>query len=143
MSRNSWKKEHKGLTLRSGFEQRVAKYLDKKKIKYEYETVKLEYTAPETKHSYTPDFIIDRGKKLGKLFVEVKGRWTAQDRKKMVQVKECNPDKDIRIIFMIDNPITKKSKTTYTMWAEKRGIPCHVDREGALPDSWITGEEEE
>lgn len=136
--RSNWAKKHGEYTLRSGFEQRVAQHLDSKKIKYEYETEKLPYVVPETPRVYTPDFVIKRkGRGKKDLYIECKGRWTAEDRKKMVQVIEQHPDKDIRILFMVDNPITKKSKTTYTMWASARGIKCAVSRDGTIPEEWL------
>lgn len=130
--RSKWKKQHGELTLRSGFEQRTAKYLDSKKVKYEYETLKIPYIVPEAKRTYNPDFILPNG-----VVVECKGRFTAEDRKKMSLVIEQNPDLDIRLLFMIDNPITKGSKTTYTAWCEKRNIKCAVSKDGVIPDEWL------
>ena len=41
----------------------------------------------------------------------------------MKAVKAANPDLDIRIIFQSPhNKINKRSKTTYSMWAEKNGF---------------------
>lgn len=131
MARSRWKRDHKGLTLRSGFEQKTAEYLDVKKIKYEYETLKVKYMVPESSHSYTPDFVLPNG-----IIIECKGRWTPQDRKKMSLVIEQNPDLDIRLLFMLDNTLTKKSKTTYSLWCEKRGIVCHVSKDGEIPQTW-------
>ena len=130
--RNKWKKEHGGVTLRSGFEQRVAKYLDSKKVKYEYEQTVVPYTVPETVRKYTPDFKLPNG-----IFLEIKGRWTAEDRKKMSLVIEQNPDLDIRMLFMVDNPITKNSKTRYSDWCEKRGIKYAVSKDGTVPEEWL------
>lgn len=132
MARSRWKRAHNGLTLRSGFEERTAKYLDGKKVKYEYETVTIDYVVPESTHKYKPDFILPNG-----IIVEAKGRFTPQDRKKMSLVIEQNPDMDIRLLFMLDNTLSKASKTTYSMWCEKRGIKCHVSKNGEIPDEWI------
>lgn len=132
MARSKWKKDHKGLTLRSGFEERTAKYLDSNKVKYEYETLVVDYVVPESTHKYKPDFILPNG-----IIVECKGRFTPQDRKKMSLVIEQNPDKDIRLLFMLDNTLSKSSRTTYSSWCEKRGIKCHVSKNGEIPVEWI------
>lgn len=130
--RSGWKKAHKGNTLRSGFELKVAKHLDSKKVKYGYETEVLEYTVPESKHKYKPDFILANG-----IMVEAKGRFTPADRRKMALVIEQHPELDIRLLFMLDNTLSKSSKTKYSDWCAKRGITCHVDREGKVPREWL------
>jgi hypothetical protein len=136
MGRQRWKKKHKtsdgtGVTLRSGLEKRTAEFLDKNKAKYEYETLILEYEVPAKKHKYKPDFILENG-----IIIEAKGRFDAATRQKMSLVIEQNPDKDIRLLFMRDNTISKSSKTKYTDWCEKRGIKCHVSANGEVPKEW-------
>lgn len=130
--RKKWKKKHGDLTLRSGFEARTAKYLDSIGVDYTYEEDKIPYVVPESTHKYTPDFKLDNG-----IYVETKGRFTAQDRKKMSLVIEQNPDKDIRLLFMVNNPLNKGSKTKYTDWCEKRGIICAVSAKGEVPKEWL------
>lgn len=110
-------KKRKKVYRRSGFEDDVEAKLKSLNIKYEYETVKLTYTIPESKHVYTPDFILDG------VILETKGRYDLDDRKKMLLVTKQNPDK--RIVMVFQNPntkLTKKSKTTYATWCEKNGI---------------------
>jgi hypothetical protein len=54
----------------------------------------------------------------------------------MKAVKEANPDLDIRIIFQSPhNKINKRSKTTYSMWAEKNGFPWCAYY--AIPVDWL------
>ena len=53
----------------------------------------------------------------------------------MVLVIEQNPKLDIRMLFERDHKISKRSKTRYTEWCEKRGIVCAVGRE--IPKEWI------
>lgn len=136
MARSKWKRKHKNYTVRSGFEKKVAAALDKKNVSYEYESEKLTYTIPACSRTYTPDFIIttENGHKI---YCESKGRFTAADRKKMSLVIEQNPDLDIRMLFMLDNTLSKSSKTTYSMWSEKRGIKAHVSKEGEIPQEWL------
>jgi hypothetical protein len=133
LSRRKWKTVHKGTTLRSGFEKKVAQYLDKHKVEYEYETQVLAYTIPASKHRYTPDYILPNG-----IIIEVKGNFTAPQRKKMAAVIEQHPDKDIRMLFMRDNKISKSSNTKYSDWCEKRGVKYHVSANGTVPEDWLT-----
>ena len=132
MARARWKKNHKGLELRSGLEKKVATYLDQKKVKYEYEKQVIKYTVPESQHRYTPDFVLPNG-----IIIECKGRFTPADRKKMSLVIEQHPELDIRMLFMLDNTLSKSSKTTYSMWCEKRGIKYAVSKTGVIPKEWL------
>lgn len=132
MARNRWKQSHGNLTLRSGFEKRVATFLDSKKIKYEYETVKLPFVEPATNRTYRPDFILPNG-----IHIECKGRFTPADRKKISLIKEQYPDLDIRLLFMRNNTLSKNSQTYYTDWAKARGIPSHVAEDGTIPKEWL------
>lgn len=132
MARQRWKKKHKGVTLRSGLEKRTAEYLDSMSTAYEYETVTLEYVVPAKKHKYKPDFILANG-----IIVECKGRFDAATRQKMSLVIEQNPDKDIRLLFMRDNTISRSSKTRYSDWCDKRGIKYHVSANGEIPKEWL------
>ena len=132
MARSRWKKVHNGTQMRSGFETKIAAYLDGKKIKYGYETEKLKYTEPATNRTYKPDFNLAHG-----IIIEAKGRFTAADRRKMALVIEQNPSLDIRLVFQRDNPISKGSKTLYSTWCDKRGIKYHVSPDGSLPLDWL------
>lgn len=132
MARNKWKKLHASYTLRSDFEKRVATYLDKEAVGYTYEEDKITYTVPESKHTYNPDFRLANG-----IFIEVKGNFDAKSRQKMALVIEQNPDKDIRMIFMSDNKISKSSKTRYSDWCIKRGVDFCIDSSGKLPEHWL------
>jgi ribosomal protein S26 len=128
-----WKRDD----VRSGLEARVREDLDERGIKYEYETVKLPYIKKYCpacgeaiqKGNYIPDFII------GSIIVEVKGRFTAQDRKKHISVRELNPDVDIRILFQRDQKIGKNSTTKYSTWCDKKGIVYAFGE--TVPEEWI------
>ena len=107
--------EHK---WRSGLERTVGDGLRKLGIEFEYESEKLKYTLPEEEHTYTPDF------KIGTMFIETKGKFTAVDRKKMKHVFLSNPGLDLLMVFpKPDNKLRKGSKTTYAMWCDKNNIP--------------------
>lgn len=120
----------KALGFRSGLELDVSRNLTQRNVKFEYETLKLKYEVPARRSVYTPDFILHNG-----IIVESKGRFTAADRKKMLLVKEHNPDLDIRLLFSnANNKIAKNSKTTYADWCQKNGFK-YADK--VIPDSWI------
>ena len=115
---------------RSKFEQAVAADMRKRKCKFSYENEKLDFIRPARKCKYLLDFSLESG-----IIVECKGRLTAADRKKMLLVKEQNPDRDIRFLFQrASNPIFKGSKTTYAMWAEKNGF---LWAESTIPEEWL------
>jgi len=124
--------------LRSRFEGKVADELDRLGIKWEDEVYALEYFKPirngvchECKGAtvyarrwYYPDFWLpDHG-----CFLEAKGKFGQVDRMKMRLVKESHPDEDIRMVFMRNNLIGRKSQTTtrYVDYAEKYGLPSVV-----------------
>ena len=57
--------------FRSGLEDNINETLKKSKKTYGYETEKISYIQPQTKHNYTPDFILT--KKDGNKFYLYKG----------------------------------------------------------------------
>jgi len=100
--------------MRSRLEEQVAELLTNLNIEYGYEPDKFNYVI-EAK--YTPDF------KVGDVYLETKGFFKPADRRKMLAVKKCNPDLDVRLVFQAPyNKISKNSKTTYATWAEKNGF---------------------
>lgn len=112
---------------RSGFESKLAHQLKRSGVDFEYETLSIEYQRLST---YTPDFILPNG-----IIIEAKGVWTVEDRAKHLLVREQHPHLDIRLVFMrASNKINKKSKTTYAMWCEKKGIK-YADK--VIPKSWL------
>lgn len=117
------------LGYRSGLEERVQQELVSAGISYQYEPFKLPYTVPESKHTYTPDIVLSNG-----IIIELKGRLLTADRKKMKLVKEQHPELDIRFIFSTPNAkLSKGSKTTFAMWAEKNGFPW---AQKSIPAEW-------
>ena len=116
--------------FRSGLEEKVAEYLTSKGMRFSFETLKVPYVKPETKHTYTPDFILDNG-----IIIETKGRWLLDDRKKHLLIRKQHPNLDIRILFQNANAkISKGSKTSYANFCEKHGIP-YAHRE--IPEAWL------
>jgi hypothetical protein len=115
---------------KSWLEAGVANALKALKKKFQYEEVKLQYVVPAQVHTYTPDFKLDND-----IIVETKGRWKAEDRKKMGLIYEQHPELDIRMLFATDNKISKNSKTRYSDWCEKRGIKYAIGTE--VPKEWL------
>jgi hypothetical protein len=123
--------------LRSGYEFKVLKSLKEQGVSFEYETEKIGYTVPVQNKKYIPDFIITT-KSGKKIYIEAKGRWVANDRKKLELVMQQNPDKDVRILFMRDNPIRKGSKTKYSDWCRKKGFTFAISTNGSVPEEWTS-----
>lgn len=117
---------------RSGFEKKVMDYLEERGVTYKYESRRVRYLIPESKHYYTPDIELPNG-----ILVEVKGKFDPDARQKMALVLEQNPDLDIRMLFMVDNKISKQSKTRYSDWCTKRGIKFAVSKSGHIPEAWL------
>jgi len=121
-------KNKKPPKLRSKLEEKVASLLQGLGISYEYESEKLSYVI---EHNYTPDFKLPNYK-----YLEVKGYWDAEDRRKILAVKKDNPDIDLRMVFQSPyNTISKKSKTTYAKWCDKHDIPWTAYHE--IPIEWL------
>lgn len=111
--------------------KQLDKMLRKSKAKLAYEAEKIPFTVIKHK-TYTPDFVItfpDGHKR----YIEIKGYLRPDDRSKMKMVKDQHPELDIRIVFQKDNNLNAQSKTKYTQWARKLGIPCAVD---TIPTEW-------
>jgi hypothetical protein len=117
--------------FKSGFEERVyhAAVRNNLSLKYEPRGSKMLYTLPE--RSYTPDFILSPSG----VVVETKGFLRYDDLRKMIAVKEANPDKDIRIVFQKAKTLLRKGGTmNYGQWATKAGFEW---AEGTIPDAWF------
>jgi len=78
---------------------------------------------------YNPDFTI------GDIYIETKGYFDQDDRRKMKHVKRCNPDLDIRIWFQKDGYLTKSKKKRYSDWARDNGYEYHVGED--FPEHWF------
>jgi len=115
---------------RSGLEEVVDSTLKQRNIDGEYEKHKIKYTVPATDHTYTPDFRLPNG-----IFVETKGRFVIEDRKKHVLIRKQHPELDIRFVFQNSkNKIRKGSPTTYADWCVKHGF-IYADK--TIPQEWL------
>ena len=126
--------------FRSRLEKKVADQLEGAGIKADYESQWVKYTVPSREAKYLPDFTL----RNSNILIEAKGRFGgfrsdssgAQERQKLILLKEQHPELDIRIVFQdAKKPIYKGSKTTYAKWATDHGFTW-ADR-GVVPASWI------
>lgn len=114
---------------RSGLEKDNAELLRKKKVKFTYEETKIEWVDHKVR-KYTPDFILEND-----IIIETKGRFTAADRRKHLEIKKQHPELDIRFVF--SNPrakLSKVSKTMYFQWCKRHGFQWAAK---TIPDEWI------
>ena len=117
------------MNFRSGLEEKVATLFDDLGVSFEYESTKIPYVI---QHIYAPDFLLTNG-----IFLETKGYWDSEDRRKIKNVKEQHPDIDLRMVFQNPfNTISKRSKTTYAKYCEKLSIPWTSYKN--IPIDWLT-----
>jgi hypothetical protein len=117
------------MRFRSGLEKRTADFLKKRKVKFQYEEVKLKWQDLRMR-TYTPDFVLSNG-----IIIETKGRFISSDRTKHLFVKAQHPELDIRFVF--SNPrakLYKGAKSSYGDWCNKHGF--QYARE-TIPVEWL------
>lgn len=114
---------------RSGLEIKVKDYLKEHKVKFKYEAIKIEWEDLMYR-TYTPDFVLPNG-----LIIEVKGLFTASDRRKHIAIKKQHPNLDIRFVFESSKrKLSKGAKSTYAIWCEKNKF-LYADR--IVPEDWL------
>lgn len=110
--------------LRNKFESRIYTQLRLSGVKFKYESEKIPFVIAS---HYIPDFILSTPN--GKVYVECKGYFRPEAKRKMVAVKKQRPELDIRILFYSFNK-------QYVKWAERQGFRYAV---GTIPEDWLTG----
>jgi hypothetical protein len=122
-------RKHVKSGYRSGLEDRVGEQLKRLGVDAQYESVKIKYRLEEER-TYTPDWKLPNG-----IFVETKGRFVSDDRKKHLLVRAQHPTYDIRFVFTNSAAkINKGSKTSYADWCTKQGFKF-ADK--LIPESWV------
>lgn len=131
--------------FRSKAEARFAHALTSKGIKFEYEPEKWDYHRKLVssfcgacnhkevyqRKKYAPDFYFpDFG-----FYIELKGRMTSRDRTKYIAVKQLNPTKDLRIVCLADNKLSKTSTKRYSDWLRENGFKYKISR--VPPPEWF------
>ena len=121
--------------LKGGWEPEVLRGLKalQTEFKYDlaYETEKLHYTI---EYDYTPDFVIQLPNKR-KIYIEAKGYWDADDRRKIRNVKNQHPEADIRMLFQANSKMHRSSPSRYSDYSEKHNIPYAVK---VIPKEWFS-----
>lgn len=107
---------------RNKFEYKLYGFLKTKKVSFKYESEKVPYLISG---HYIPDFILTT--KSGKVYIEAKGHFRPEAKRKMVAVKKLNPHLDIRIVFY-------SNKLKDTKWAERYGFPYAIE---TIPEEWL------
>lgn len=132
----------------SGLEEKVIKDLEERGIRYEYEPEEIEYEKSIHRahckrcgrgdgcvqfRRYVPDLRINvEGQSF---LVEIKGKFTAENRGRMEAVRKTHPDLDLRFLFQRDNWLTRKQKTRYSDWATAHGFQWAVGEK--VPQEWL------
>ncbi len=120
--------------FRSGLEDNVNDMLKEHNKLFSYESEKISYIQPETKHNYTPDFVLNK-MDGNKMYIETKGRWVKTDRLKFDLIFQQYPGVDIRFVFQNPNAkLYKGSKTTYAQYCDKKG--WHWAKK-EIPEEWL------
>lgn len=100
--------------MRSKFEKKVAAKLKRLSQPFSYEDGKYPYIL---RGNYIPDFVLPNG-----TVIEVKGYLDYDDRRKMLAVKEANPNLKIVFLFMKPHQKMSKRQQTHAEWAEEHGF---------------------
>jgi hypothetical protein len=115
------------MAFKSRFEEQFALLLHKLGVQFEYEVKPIPYVL---QCNYFPDFYLGKG-----IYVETKGIFDPDDRRKHLALKTQHPDLDVRFIFYKDDRIRKKSKTKYSDWCKKHGYKYSVGL--GIPEEWL------
>ena len=114
---------------RSGLENTVLDSLKNRNCSTQYECMKIEWEELNYR-TYTPDFLLPNG-----IIIETKGRFTAEDRKKHLEIQKQHPTLDIRFVFTNSKAkIRKGSKTSYADWCTKNNF-LYADKD--VPQEWL------
>ena len=130
MKKSNWSHIQRKKGHKSGLETKIDEQLKSKGIDGEYEQHEIKYIIPATNHSYKPDFRLPNG-----IFIESKGWFLPDDRKKHLLIKKQHPELDIRFVLQSPNgKIYKGSKTTYAQWCDKNDFKWAKKE---IPQDWI------
>jgi predicted nuclease of restriction endonuclease-like RecB superfamily len=110
--------------VRNKFEKEVDAQLRRSKVPYKYEAEKIPYILNGI---YIPDFILRTS--LGKVYIECKGYFRPEDKKKLKAVKRQHPEIDLRLLFYSYKP-------QYIKWCIKHGFKYAVQ---TIPKEWYLG----
>lgn len=106
------------------FERDLRRQLRRAKVTFKYEGRKIPYVIAG---HYSPDFTVTVPN--GEIIIEGKGHFRPEDKRKMVAVKKCNPQLDIRIVFYANNLVNAR-------WCKKHGFKYAIKK---IPKEWLEG----
>lgn len=118
------------MRYRSAFEASVAADLSERQVAFEYETERLPYEVP---HVYIPDFIVTT-RPGRRIFVEVKGHLTAEDKRKLLAVRRAHRRLDLRLVFQVASYRRKRGTHPNAAWARRHGFKW---AESTVPQEWL------
>lgn len=110
--------------LKNNFEKKIYRQLKRAKVPFDYESIKIPYVLAG---HYLPDFVLST--QNGKIYIETKGYFRPEAKRKMIAVKKQHPELDIRIVFY-----SKKDKDI--KWAERNGFKYAFE---TIPGDWLNG----
>jgi len=123
-------RQHLKAKYRSGLEKQTALALSECQKKVRYELLKIEWEDLRYR-TYTPDFQLDNG-----IFIETKGIFDSEDRRKHVEVRRQHPELDIRFVFSnAKAKLYKGAKSRYCDWCEKNDF---LYSHRLIPQGWLT-----
>lgn len=134
----------KRLGFRSGGEMLMTAFLERRKVKFLYEerSLRIPYTVPESLHHYLPDFFLK--KKDGTImYIDYKGEWDAEDRRKHLLIQQQHPDLDIRMVFERDPHkqfIGAKGKSATYADICTKGSGRSPFKDFSMPFTWVKKE---
>lgn len=109
---------------RNKFETRIYKVLKRTKACFRYESERIPYVLSG---HYIPDFVLTTS--TGKVYIETKGYFRPEAKRKLVAVKKQHPELDIRLLFYSTNK-------SYIKWCDRYGFKWAVDK---IPTDWLLG----
>lgn len=127
---------------RSKFEQALGAWLDSKGIEFGYETETFKILVPVRgvackvcgakevmrQTRFTPDFFFKTWT------IEAKGKFTSNDRKRILALIGAYPKRKFAMLFMRDNKLSKSSETRYSDWCEANKVPYSI---GTFKQEWL------
>lgn len=121
---------HLKAKYRSGLEKQTALALSESQKKVRYELLKIEWEDLRYR-TYTPDFQLDNG-----IFIETKGIFDSEDRRKHMEVRRQHPELDIRFVFSnARGKLYKGAKSRYCDWCDKNDF---LYSHRLIPKEWLT-----
>ena len=110
--------------LKNKFELKIFNQLEKANIDFKYESERIPYIIAG---HYIPDFVIKTA--TGNIYLETKGYFRPEHKRKMAAVKKMHPELDIRLIFY-------SASKSNIRWAIKHGFKFAFHQ---VPEDWLCG----